>query len=151
MPAVRREIYMSNEYKDWMNDGGCCGDCIYNVFFGSMATCAMDMWLHKKERCRFFKEELIEGERTMRCGDCDRVETCEEPLAKAKTGRLSDSAQSTGSVDVTLVLSCGTSDCPNHGSHDPNVSGSTACAAITGWCSKWTKPNVKHEPRGSKE
>jgi hypothetical protein len=58
-------------------------------------------------------------------------------------GVATDSALAAGSVDVTLVLSCGTSYCPNHGSHDPNIGGSTACAAMTGWCSKWTKPNVQ--------
>ena len=45
---------MSNEYRDWMNDGGACGDCVYNVFIGSDATCAQDMSQHKKEACRFF-------------------------------------------------------------------------------------------------
>ena len=48
-----------------------------------------------------------------------------------------------GSVDVTLVLSCGTHECKSHGSHDPNVGGSTACMAMTGWCSKWSKSNDK--------
>jgi len=48
---------MSNAYQDWMNDGGACGDCTYNVFLGSDATCAQDMSLHKKETCRFFKDQ----------------------------------------------------------------------------------------------
>ena len=52
--------FMSNEYKDWMNDGGCCGDCTHNVFLGSQAVCAKDMSLHKKERCRFFEEANAE-------------------------------------------------------------------------------------------
>jgi len=47
---------VSNEYKDWMRDGGACTDCVYNVFLGSEAKCAQDMSLHKKERCRFFEE-----------------------------------------------------------------------------------------------
>ena len=58
---------MSNEYKDWMNDGGCCGDCIYNVFLGSMAVCAQDMSLHKKERCRFYEEVKAND---MNSGEC---------------------------------------------------------------------------------
>jgi hypothetical protein len=45
------------EREDWMNDGGCCGDCIYNIFQGSQSACAMYMALHKKEHCRFYKEE----------------------------------------------------------------------------------------------
>lgn len=53
-------------------------------------------------------------------------------------------------VDVTLVLSCGTSECPSHGSHDPNVGGSMACMAMVGWCSSWTKPNIQHEPAREK-
>jgi hypothetical protein len=52
-----------------------------------------------------------------------------------------------GSVDVTLVLSCGTHECKSHGSHDQNASGSTACMAMTGWCSKWSKSNAANEPR----
>ena len=47
---------MSNEYKDWMNDGGCCGDCIYNVFDGSEAECSKGMSSHKKETCEFYSE-----------------------------------------------------------------------------------------------
>jgi len=52
-----------------------------------------------------------------------------------------------GSVDVTLVLTCGTHECKSHGSHDPNVGGSTACMAMTGWCSKWSKPNDSNDSR----
>ena len=50
---------MSNEYKDWMRDGGACTDCIYNVFMGSEARCAQDMSTHKEEKCRFFEEEAM--------------------------------------------------------------------------------------------
>ena len=50
---------MSNEYRDWMNDGGACGDCVYNVFIGSDATCAQDMSQHKKEACRFFDVGVV--------------------------------------------------------------------------------------------
>jgi hypothetical protein len=48
---------MSNEFKDWMRDGGPCGDCVYNVFVGSEAMCAKDMGSHKKETCRFFETD----------------------------------------------------------------------------------------------
>ena len=58
------------------------------------------------------------------------------------TKQPEDSVESmAGSVDVTLVLSCGTSECPNHGSHNPNIGGSMACMKMVGRCAKWTKPN----------
>jgi hypothetical protein len=46
-----REIYEEDKS---LSD--CCGDCIYNVFIGSVAVCAQDMSLHKKETCRFYEQ-----------------------------------------------------------------------------------------------
>jgi len=48
----------------------------------------------------------------------------------------------TEQVDVARTLSCGTSQCRSHGSHELNCGGSTACMAIVGKCSMWTKPDA---------
>lgn len=53
---------MSNEYNDWMNDGGACGDCVYNLFLDSEAVCALDQPQHKSKMCSHFKHWEMKDE-----------------------------------------------------------------------------------------
>lgn len=46
---------MSNEYLDWMRDGGACTDCIYNLWKDGECYCHYGDGEYKQKKCgRFF-------------------------------------------------------------------------------------------------
>ena len=48
---------MSNEYLDWMREGGACGDCIHNVWLDGEAVCELDVPGHKVQMCDRYEED----------------------------------------------------------------------------------------------
>ena len=46
---------MSNEYKDWMNDGGACGDCVSLMWRGRKIRCTKGEDVPRDVACSKFK------------------------------------------------------------------------------------------------
>jgi hypothetical protein len=49
---------MSNEYKDWMHDGGPCQDCRHNAMRADGAICLNGRPEHREHHCLLFEPWL---------------------------------------------------------------------------------------------